>query len=105
MNELSPAAAAQRLADDPDKHLLLDVRENNELMVASVAGATHIPMGEIEARIGEIDRAKVILCLCHHGGRSAMVAQFLATQGFTVYNVSGGINVWAQQVDPTIPVY
>ena len=105
MKELSTTEAAERLKQDPDNTVLLDVREVPELQMAAVEGATHIPMGEIEARIGELDKSKSILCMCHHGGRSAMVANFLAAQGFDVYNVAGGINIWSQDVDSSIPTY
>ncbi|HVR55086.1 MAG TPA: rhodanese-like domain-containing protein [Pseudorhodoferax sp.] len=89
---------------------VLDVREPAELAVASVQadGFTllAIPMGEIPARLGELDPAQPIACLCHHGGRSMRVAQFLAQQGFEhVANISGGIDAWSQQRDPSIPRY
>ena len=86
--------------------VLLDVREAFELQVASVKGALHIPMGQIPARIGELDRAREIVCMCHHGMRSAGVAGYLIEQGFgKVVNLSGGISAWASEVDPSVPQY
>ncbi|MGZ3496029.1 MAG: rhodanese-like domain-containing protein [Vulcanimicrobiaceae bacterium] len=86
--------------------VLLDVREPYELELASIQGATSIPMGQIVERISELDRDAEIAVLCHHGGRSARVAQFLCAQGFSrVYNVDGGINEYALNVDPSIPTY
>lgn len=86
--------------------VLLDVREPYELEMASIEGATSIPMSEIVQRVSELDRDAEIAVLCHHGGRSARVAQFLAAQGFSrVYNVDGGINEYSLQIDPLIPTY
>ncbi|KQP02083.1 rhodanese-like domain-containing protein [Pseudorhodoferax sp. Leaf265] len=94
----------------PGQITVLDVREPAELAVASVKpdGFTllAIPMGEIPGRLAELDRDQPIACLCHHGARSMRVAQFLAQQGFAqVANISGGIDAWSQQRDPSIPRY
>ncbi|WP_326542127.1 rhodanese-like domain-containing protein [Pseudorhodoferax sp.] len=89
---------------------VLDVREPAELATASVQpdgfALLAIPMGEIPARLGELDPAQPIACLCHHGARSMRVAQFLVQQGFEhVANISGGIDAWSLQRDPSIPRY
>lgn len=89
---------------------VLDVREPMELALASVRpdgfAVLAIPMGEIPARLGELDPAQPVACLCHHGARSMRVAQFLVQQGFEhVANISGGIDAWSQQRDPSIPRY
>lgn len=98
--------AAQRLSEDSGNTVLLDVREDMELSIAKIAGALHIPMGETPARLAELDADKTIICMCHHGGRSAEVAVFLAAQGYArVLNLAGGINAWSELVDPDIPVY
>ena len=86
--------------------MLLDVREPFELQAASLPDAVHIPMREIPARMNELDRSAEIAVLCHHGGRSARVAQFLAMQGFaSVHNVAGGIDAYAKRVDTSIARY
>jgi rhodanese-related sulfurtransferase len=86
--------------------VLLDVREPFELQAASLPDALHIPMHEIPARMNELDRSAEIAVLCHHGGRSARVAQFLAMQGFvSVHNVAGGIDAYAKRVDTSIARY
>jgi len=78
---------------------LLDVREPAELLAASVAGAVHIPMGDVPARLGELPRDREIVVLCHVGGRSLRVANFLAAQGFQpVTNLTGGIAAWAEEI-------
>lgn len=94
----------------PGQITVLDVREPAELAVASVKpdGFTllAIPMGEIPARLAELDPEQPIACLCHHGARSMRVAQFLVQQGFAqVANISGGIDAWSLQRDPTVPRY
>jgi rhodanese-related sulfurtransferase len=90
--------------------LLLDVREDWELQTASVRAEgfelVHIPMGQLVQRLSELDPERPIACLCHHGGRSMQVANFLAHQGFAkVANIAGGINAWSEQVDPSVPRY
>lgn len=90
--------------------VVLDVREPWELQTAAVKpdGFTlvTIPMGEIPARLKELEPSQVIACLCHHGARSLRVASYLAQNGFSkVANISGGIAAWADEVDTTIAQY
>lgn len=86
--------------------LLLDVREPFEIAVAAVAGSRHIPMRQIPEALPDLPRDRLILALCHHGGRSLRVTQFLRANGFEqVTNVAGGIDAWAQQIDPSLPRY
>jgi rhodanese-related sulfurtransferase len=106
MLEIDATETAQRLADDADNTVLLDVREVQELAIAQIAGAVHIPMGDIPARLAELDADKTIICMCHGGMRSAQVAGFMAAQGYeNVINLTGGIHAWSQQVDPAVPTY
>lgn len=105
MNEISVEELAQWRASGKN-FVLLDVREPSELEQASLQGALHIPMREVPARAGEIDRSADVAVLCHHGGRSERIAGFLASHGFTnVVNVEGGIDAYAERVDSTIPRY
>ncbi|MGH6626632.1 MAG: rhodanese-like domain-containing protein [Burkholderiaceae bacterium] len=90
--------------------VVLDVREPWELQTASVKpGEFHlvtIPMGEIPARLAELDPQQAVACLCHHGGRSQRVASFLEQSGFArVANIAGGIDAWSQELDATVPRY
>jgi rhodanese-related sulfurtransferase len=90
--------------------MVLDVREPWELQTASVTPAgfelRHIPMRSVPERLAELDRDQPIACLCHHGMRSAQVANFLIQQGFTqVVNIQGGIHAWSQERDSAVPVY
>ena len=109
MQELLPDQAAALCAGDAPP-VLLDVREDWEVAVAAIrvsgAKALHIPMGHVPARLAELDPAQPVLCICHHGMRSAQVAHFLSRQGFdTVYNLTGGIDAWSTQVDAAVPRY
>jgi rhodanese-related sulfurtransferase len=95
---------ARRRRDDG--LVLHDVREDDELAAASIDGAVHIPMGQIAQRIGELDAHSPLAVMCHHGGRSLRVAHYLAGNGFAeVYNVDGGIDAYAERIDPSIPRY
>lgn len=84
---------------------LLDVREPSELALAAIEGALHLPMRQVMARVGEIPADRPVLVLCHHGGRSQMVADWLRANGFDAQNVAGGIDAWADVVDATVPRY
>jgi rhodanese-related sulfurtransferase len=86
--------------------VLLDVREHDELALAAVEGAVHIPMREIPARLGELDPTKPLVVMCHSGGRSRRVAEFLKGNGFpNVFNLNGGIDAWSTQIDSQVPRY
>ena len=92
--------------DRGENPLVIDVRETWELQLASIPGVVHVPMNEIPARMGEFARDVETVVMCHAGGRSMRVAQYLANQGFTnVANLSGGIAAWSQYVDATVPHY
>jgi len=106
--ELSPSEFASRWPDyaGGDDVVLLDVREHDELAVAAVPGALHIPMREVPARLAELDADKPLVVMCHSGGRSRRVAEYLAVNGFTtVFNLKGGIDSWSTQLDSQIPRY
>jgi rhodanese-related sulfurtransferase len=105
LSEISVEELAQWRASGKD-FVLLDVREPFELSAASLADAVHIPMRQIPARLHELDRNAQIAVLCHHGGRSAHVARFLAAQGFpNVHNIAGGIDAYAKRIDRSLPRY
>jgi rhodanese-related sulfurtransferase len=100
-------AAADAVGAAP---LLLDVREPWEFALAAVhvegLRTLHIPMGAIPGRLDELDPLLPIVCICHHGVRSAQVVAFLDRLGFdSAYNLAGGIDAWSQQVDAGVPRY
>ena len=107
MQQISAPELAQWLADSGrDQPILLDVREPWEVQTCQIAGSLAIPMNTIPARQQELDPEASIVCICHHGARSAQVAHFLAQQGFAnVINLSGGVHAWSQSVDPGMPTY
>lgn len=107
MHALTAPELAAWLADParPDP-VLLDVREPWEVAHAAIAGALAIPMGEIAARADELAPGRPVVCVCHHGMRSLQVAMFLERRGFSdVWNLTGGIDAWSRQVDPSCPTY
>jgi rhodanese-related sulfurtransferase len=85
-----------------DSVVLLDVRENDEWQRGHAAGAQHIPMGEVPARLSEIDAGAKLFVVCHLGGRSQRVAQYLAQNGYAPSNVSGGMQAWADAGRPVV---
>lgn len=100
------AVAQADVADVPahfgPEAVLLDVRENVEWQRGHVPGALHIPMGEVPTRLGEIDVDAQLYVICHVGGRSMRVAQFLQHNGYQPVNVSGGMLAWASAGRPVI---
>ena len=102
----APALAAKLKEPGQGKPLLLDVREPWEFQICRIEGSQLLPMGEIPARAGELDQQAEVVVICHHGGRSLQVALFLEKQGFSdVTNLTGGVDAWAKNVDPAMPVY
>ena len=104
------AAEAKRLLWEahPGEMLLLDCRTPDEHATAKIAGALLLPMQELPERIGELEawKAKPIIVHCHHGVRSAHAIAFLRGQGFSrLTNLSGGIDRWSTELDPSIARY
>jgi rhodanese-related sulfurtransferase len=95
---------AMREADEP--HIILDVREADELAICSIEGSLHIPMQQVPAQLEALPQEGTIVVMCHHGGRSGMVTRFLRQQGIDrAVNLRGGIDSWAQAVDPDMARY
>ncbi len=87
-------------------HTLLDVREPNEVAVCAIADSLFIPMQQIPRHVTDLPREHPLVVLCHHGTRSGMVADFLRGNGFAnVFNLAGGIDAWAQVVEPEMARY
>jgi adenylyltransferase/sulfurtransferase len=92
--------------DAKKKFVLVDVREPQEFEIAAIPGAKLIPLGQIAARVSELDSADEIVLQCHHGSRSARAQAALAKFGFKkTYNLAGGIDAWATDVEPGMPRY
>jgi rhodanese-related sulfurtransferase len=87
-------------------HVLLDVREPWEIDVAGLPGALAIPMQEIPNRLAEIPKSGPLVVMCHHGGRSQQVTNWLRAQGYdNALNLTGGIDAWSREVDGATPRY
>jgi len=83
MKSVSATELSNWLADKGRKApVLLDVREPWETQICRIDGSELVPMRALPARLHELDPADPIVCICHHGGRSAHVTIFLARQGF-----------------------
>jgi len=92
-------------ADTPVR--LVDVREEDEWNICRLPGAVLIPLGELDARADdELEPEEQIVVYCHHGIRSARAQHILMTRGFHhVYNLAGGIEDWAREIDLSMPRY
>lgn len=102
---ITPAELKRRL-DAGEDLVLLDVREPEELALCRIEGSIAIPMGELSLRHVELDPERPTVCVCHHGVRSAHVAAALVRLGFEkLYNLTGGVDRWAHEVDPGMPRY
>ena len=96
----------KRKMDSREPLTLIDVRESHEYEIARIEGSKLIPLRELETRLGEIPRQKMIVTQCHSGMRSERGAQLLRQAGFeNVYNLDGGIEAWSSEVDSTVPRY
>lgn len=106
VQQLSVSEYRQWLDEDQSGFVLLDVREPWEVQTCALENFLNIPMGQVPNRLGELDPAQPVVVVCHHGIRSQRVALFLEHAGFeTVYNLRGGVDAWAREIDPTFPTY
>ena len=104
MTDISVEELKKRL-DRGDDLFVLDVREPHEYQICNIGGYL-IPLNDLPKRVSELDSSREIVVHCKMGGRSAKAADFLRQSGFTkVHNLTGGINAWAERVDPKVPKY
>jgi rhodanese-related sulfurtransferase len=86
--------------------VLVDVREPWEFAHCRIEGSRLIPLQTIPAHVDELPRDQDLVLVCHHGNRSQRVAQWLEQAGFSrLFNLRGGVEAWATEVDPTMPRY
>ncbi|MGC4933115.1 rhodanese-like domain-containing protein [Gordonia sp. DT30] len=98
-----PQVPVTELPDDFSAHtdkLLLDVREDDEWADGHVRGAMHIPLGEVPARLGEIDSDADLYVICLSSGRSLRVLQYLQQVGYDGTCVRGGMMAWREGGKP-----
>jgi adenylyltransferase/sulfurtransferase len=103
--DITAAELAELLnSDSPPR--LIDVREPHELQISRLEQAELIPLGQLAGRLSELDSAEEIVMMCKGGTRSARGLELLLGAGFRkLKNLKGGINAWAKDVDPTMPLY
>lgn len=107
--EISPRAVAQwYMLPKEERPMLIDCREADELIICRIEGHDWVPLGEFPARIeairAESDRGVVIYC--HHGMRSRRAADFLRAHGMeNTFSMSGGIDMWSDIIDSSVPRY
>ncbi len=103
--DISAVDLAEKLRNGSDIHLI-DVREPHEQRIANIEGSDLIPLGQLAARMSELDSAEEIVLYCKMGSRSTRALELLASAGFRkLKNLKGGINAWAEDVDPSLPIY
>jgi sulfur-carrier protein adenylyltransferase/sulfurtransferase len=105
----APAITVEDLKDKRDRGeslTLLDVREPHEWAISDLPGSMKIPLGTLPARFAELSQDTEIVVYCRTGGRSANAVQFLRQRGYErAFNLAGGINRWAEQIDPSMARY
>lgn len=109
MQTLSTEQLAEWLAKDSkisEHPILLDVREAWEFELCRLSGSISIPLSKIPSEYAQLNLQSPIVCICHHGVRSRQAALFLEQQGaHNIFNLSGGIDAWAKQIDSTMATY
>jgi len=96
-------AAALRGAAPP---VVVDVREDWEVAIARLPGSLTVPLGALARRLAELPRGRHVVTLCHHGSRSLSARELLVRAGFSpVHSLAGGIDAWAEEVDPSMRRY
>lgn len=97
MSEITITEADKRRSKDQ----ILDVREDSEVAEGTIPGALHIPLGDLDARLSELDRTVPVIAICRSGNRSATAADALNQAGFTADTMAGGMTAWKQAGLPT----
>ena len=110
IDHVRPAQLSAWFATAPEGSQPVVLDEPWERQTASVRAdgfeLVNIPMGELSVRLAQLDAARPVACLCHHGARSLRVAAFLEHNGFDrVANITGGIDAWSHENDPAVPRY
>ncbi len=93
------------LIDAGEEFEFIDVRTPNEFETARISSATLLDEA-VYQRLSELPKQAKIVFICHHGPRGVNAAQQLISQGFTnIHNVTGGLDAWSLEIDPSVPRY
>ena len=84
---------------------IIDVREPNELKICKIADSISIPLERIPSKLGIFENSKKYAIICHSGFRSQIATEYLNQRGYNCYNVRGGIDSWAENIDNTMNRY
>ena len=103
--EISVQELKRTIDGDGNNLMIVDVREPHELQISNLSFATLIPKGELPARLSALDSTKDYVLFCKVGIRSLEAAQLMKAAGFRVKSLRGGINAWAKEIDPSLPIY
>jgi rhodanese-related sulfurtransferase len=79
---------------------ILDVREDDEWIAGRIEGAVHIPLGELDTRVSDLDRDRPVVTVCRSGGRAGKAAELLSAAGLTAEVMDGGMTQWAENKLP-----
>lgn len=102
MFERGPAIPTVEVEQVPKDAYLLDVREDDEWECGHAPDAVHVPMSELQARLGELPEGREMYVICKVGGRSAQVVGYLNNRGHRTVNVAGGMLAWAAAGHPMV---
>jgi rhodanese-related sulfurtransferase len=103
--EITPREVQDLLARD-DKVLFVDVRESWEYQTTHIEGSVLIPLGQIPSNLARLENAEQLVLFCHHGIRSLDAAAWLRSQGVEgARSMTGGIERWSTEIDPSVPRY
>lgn len=104
ITQLTPAAAAEMIKTA--KVRLIDVRETWEYDLAHIAQSELMPMSIFPRFLPMLGKDEKLIIVCHHGVRSNSVCEYLEDNGYdNLFNLSGGIDAWSKEVDPSVPLY
>jgi rhodanese-related sulfurtransferase len=103
--EIEPRDVKQ-LLDRGEGLLMVDVRESWEHQLCHIEGSQLIPLGQLAANVATFEAAEDIVLFCHSGRRSLDAASWLRSQGISgARSMTGGIDRWSREIDPSVPRY
>ncbi|MFN3505419.1 MAG: rhodanese-like domain-containing protein, partial [Caldimicrobium sp.] len=102
--ELSPKEVAEKLKNSKNL-LILDVRDPHEWEICSLPGSIFIPLKDLPSKISELDPTREYVVVCKVGKRSYSALELILGAGFKAYHLKGGLNAYAKEVDPSMPIY